>query len=131
MSFTFRTDRVRIALLMKRKPGMSKDEFSRYWREVHGPLFVGLEIAKSRLLKYEQAHVNDGMLQSIVGAGLQVAEWDGMAILEGESYEKLMEIFKSEEFVKLLKPDVEKYTDVSELRLMPLDIITAIDKHTA
>jgi hypothetical protein len=30
MSYTFRSDRVRLAILLKRKPGMSKEDFSRY-----------------------------------------------------------------------------------------------------
>jgi hypothetical protein len=43
MSFTIRTDRVRLAMLCKRKAGTTKEEFSRYWREVHGPLLVALD----------------------------------------------------------------------------------------
>ncbi|KAJ6571266.1 hypothetical protein B0H19DRAFT_1022743 [Mycena capillaripes] len=131
MSFAIRTDRVRIAMLTKRKPGTTKDEFSCYWREVHGPLLVGLDICKSNLLKYEQAHPNAQMLQSISQTGFQVAELDGIAILEGESHEKLMELnIPNEEFAKVVIPDAAKFLDVSELRLLPLDIITVIDKKT-
>jgi hypothetical protein len=54
MSYTFRPDRVRLAILMKRKPGMSKEEFSRYWAEVHSPLFTSLDIVKANIVKYEQ-----------------------------------------------------------------------------
>ena len=32
---------VKIVALIKRKPGLSRDEFSRYWKDVHGPLAVG------------------------------------------------------------------------------------------
>jgi hypothetical protein len=54
MSYTFRPDRVRLAVLIKRKPGMSVEEFGRYWAEVHGPLFTSLDIVKKNLVKYEQ-----------------------------------------------------------------------------
>jgi len=32
---------VKIVALIKRKPGMSREEFSHYWATVHGPLAVG------------------------------------------------------------------------------------------
>ncbi|KAJ6468121.1 hypothetical protein C8R47DRAFT_1151915 [Mycena vitilis] len=92
MSYAIRTDRVRLILLVKRKPGVSKEEFSRHWTEVHGPLFAGLDIVKKNLLKYEQAHRNDKIAESLQAGGLAVAEWDGMVVFEGESYEKVMEV---------------------------------------
>ncbi|KAJ7918893.1 hypothetical protein B0H13DRAFT_1458921, partial [Mycena leptocephala] len=86
-----RPDRVRLAVLIKRKPGMSVEEFGRYWAEVHGPLFTSLDIVKKNLVKYEQAHSNEEMLQQFQAAGFTKSEWDGMAIMEAESYAKLME----------------------------------------
>ncbi|KAJ6571157.1 hypothetical protein B0H19DRAFT_1129310 [Mycena capillaripes] len=124
---------------------MSCQARNRYWMEVHGPLFASLDIAKANLLKYEQvcssptesssrfaelvhkAHTNDQMLQSISKAGFKVAEWDGMAIFEAESYEKLMEIFTNEEFLKVVIPDAGKVMDASDLQFMPLDLITPVD----
>jgi uncharacterized protein (TIGR02118 family) len=40
-------------VLLRRRPGMDRDEFHRYWREIHGPLAAKLP----GLRKYVQAHV--------------------------------------------------------------------------
>ena len=51
---SLRTDRVRLAVLMAPKPGLSFEEFDRYWLDVHGNVFSSIAIAKRNLLKYEQ-----------------------------------------------------------------------------
>lgn len=44
---------VRLTCLLRRKPGMSPDDFHRYWREVHGPL-IATTRSGSHVLRYEQ-----------------------------------------------------------------------------
>ena len=51
---TLRQDRVRLAVLMAPKPGLSFEEFDRYWLDVHAKVFSSIAIAKRNLLKYEQ-----------------------------------------------------------------------------
>ncbi|KAJ7624329.1 hypothetical protein DFH06DRAFT_1230187 [Mycena polygramma] len=128
MSFAIRTDRVRLVLLVKRKPGVSKEEFTRHWTEIHGPLFTGLDIVKKNLLKYEQAHRNDKMSESLQAGGLPGAEWDGMAIFEGESYEKVMEVVNSDEFKNKIIPDADNFMDVPQIQYIPLDLVTPVEK---
>ncbi|KAJ7808561.1 hypothetical protein B0H13DRAFT_2686113 [Mycena leptocephala] len=117
MSYTFRSDRVCLAILLKRKPA-----------EVHGPLVVSLAIVRENLVKYEQAHSNEGMLQQFQEAGFRKSEWDGMAIMEAETYAKLMEVIQSQGFQSVLTSDAEKFIDVSEIQFIPLDLITSINK---
>lgn len=49
-----RKDRVRFTILVYRKPGMSRDEFQRYWREEHSDIFSNIAIVKKNLVNYEQ-----------------------------------------------------------------------------
>ena len=49
-----RKDRVRFTILVYRKPGMSRDEFQRYWREEHSGIFSNIAIVKKNLVNYEQ-----------------------------------------------------------------------------
>jgi hypothetical protein len=51
---SFRTDRVRVAMFVKRKATISKEQFHQYWAETHAPLVSSLNIVKTNLLKYEQ-----------------------------------------------------------------------------
>ena len=51
---SIRTDRVRLAGLLKKKEGLTREEFLSYWLGHHGPLFSSLDIVKTNLSKYEQ-----------------------------------------------------------------------------
>ena len=44
---------VRLTCLLRRKPGLTPEEFHEHWREVHGPLIVALQCG-SHVLRYEQ-----------------------------------------------------------------------------
>lgn len=44
-----------LTCLVRRKPGMSPEEFHRYWREQHGP-FVASTKSGSYVVRYEQHH---------------------------------------------------------------------------
>lgn len=45
---------VRISILVKRKPGISEQEFHSHWANIHGPL-VGPLLIKHGIVKYTQA----------------------------------------------------------------------------
>jgi hypothetical protein len=105
---SFRTDRVRLAILLKRKATLSREEFRRYWIETHGPLVNSLDVIKTNLLKIEQvrkshdlshpsvekqqAHVNESVIAHLTQMPFGPSEWDGIAILEAESYAKIFEV---------------------------------------
>jgi uncharacterized protein (TIGR02118 family) len=44
---------VRLTCLLRRKPGLTPDEFHEHWRQVHGPLIVSSQCG-SHVLRYEQ-----------------------------------------------------------------------------
>jgi len=44
---------VRLTCLLRRKPGLSPEQFHRYWREVHGPL-IATTRSGSHVVRYEQ-----------------------------------------------------------------------------
>lgn len=53
------SERVRMLLLLKRKVGMSHEEFVQYWVEEHAPLFASLQIVQRNVLKYELVSIFD------------------------------------------------------------------------
>ncbi|KAF5385132.1 hypothetical protein D9615_000971 [Tricholomella constricta] len=128
MSIPFRTDRVRIIIFVKRKPGLSKEEFSRYWKGPHAELFTSLETVKKNVIKYEQAHVNDKYITApqAMAMGLTAPDWDGFAVFDAESYDKLFEVFSSEEYAKIAVPDEENFIDRPKFQILPLDLFTPI-----
>jgi len=49
---------IRLTYLLRRRPGMSRAEFQRYWKENHGPLVAGHARALN-VLRYVQVHTLD------------------------------------------------------------------------
>ncbi|GLB43689.1 putative ethD domain containing protein [Lyophyllum shimeji] len=125
MSAPFRTDRVRLIVFLNGKPGLSKEDFSHYWRTVHGDLFRSPDIVK--VIKYEQGHANDEFFVGPRRMGLPVAEWDGLMILDGESYEKLFAVFASEEYAQKVASDKVNFIDRPKCQILPLDLATLLE----
>lgn len=55
--------------------------------------------------------------------GFPVPDFDGMAIFEGESYEKIMEVFTNEEYNRVVVPDEENFLDRKASVAVPLDLV--------
>ena len=47
---------VRMFFFLNRRPDVSPEEFHRYWREHHGPLFCRNPAAQQYVVRYEQIH---------------------------------------------------------------------------
>ncbi|KAF9021123.1 hypothetical protein BDZ89DRAFT_1071690 [Hymenopellis radicata] len=124
---SLRTDRVRVVGFLKRKEGISKEEFTRRWL-LHAAMFKSMEMSKV-ILKYEQMHVNDETSALLKGMGALTCEWDGIAIMEGESFEKVLSITSSEEYFKVLVPDEEEFLDRAKTTVVPMNFGTFKDTH--
>ncbi|KAG6918183.1 hypothetical protein DXG01_016170 [Tephrocybe rancida] len=132
MANTFRTDRVRLLILIKKKEDITKEEFSDYWRNVHAKLFMNLDIGHTDS-KYATVFETD--------TGLLTSDYDGVLMLDGESFEKLFEvicldltvssgtnlgfqIFRSDEFRRNVGPDEENFVDRPKCLLLPVGLVT-------
>ncbi|KII93019.1 hypothetical protein PLICRDRAFT_376893 [Plicaturopsis crispa FD-325 SS-3] len=120
---SIRTDRACMLVFLKRKEGTSKEEFKRYWLDVHGPLYVALPIVKKNVLRYEQIHPDDAQAQAL---GIAVSAYDGIAIIEAESFEKIAEVSQDPEFRRVSLPDSEKFMDMSALQYLPMRYATLL-----
>jgi EthD domain len=77
---------IRLAYLLRRKPGLSRADFQQYWRDVHGPL-VARHSTTLAVQRYTQLHTLDddvaqGINQALTDArgGMEPA-YDGVAEL--------------------------------------------------
>ena len=52
--YVLRTDRVRLLHFVQRNPSITYGEFVNYWREVHSPLVVSIDVVKRNIRRYEQ-----------------------------------------------------------------------------
>jgi hypothetical protein len=49
----------KVHTMLQRKPDMAVEDFHRYWREVHGPLFRDTPAIARHVVRYEQNHRTD------------------------------------------------------------------------
>jgi uncharacterized protein (TIGR02118 family) len=84
---------LKLVFCLHRLPQLSREEFQRYWREVHGPL-VRQHAAPLGIRRYVQSHTLAGPLNDALRAGRGsdvpfdgVAElwWDSRAVFDAAS----------------------------------------------
>ncbi|HTQ67085.1 MAG TPA: EthD domain-containing protein [Solirubrobacteraceae bacterium] len=88
---------IKLVFAIRRRPGMSREEFQRYWREEHAGL-VRRHADELRIRRYVQTHASDTDLDEAL-AGTRGSEprfYDGVAELWWDSMEDLIAASTSE-----------------------------------
>jgi uncharacterized protein (TIGR02118 family) len=88
---------IKLVFTIRRREGMTRQEFQRYWREHHAPL-VERHAETLQIRRYVQVHARDTDLDSALAAlrGSQPRLYDGVAELWWESLEQLGAAFSSD-----------------------------------
>jgi uncharacterized protein (TIGR02118 family) len=89
---------IKIVFTIRRREGMTREEFQRYWRQEHAQL-VKRHAEALRICRYVQTHARDTDLdEPLAGArGSEPRYYDGVAELWWESIDDLLEANMSEE----------------------------------
>ena len=90
---------------IKRKPGLSPEEFSHYWRDVHGPLALQMP----GIRRYVQCHVAPQAYEKGEPA------YDGVAQIWFETMADLQYAMNSQEYKEGAQPDGLKFVDPEHL----------------
>lgn len=107
---------IRLVYLLRRREGMSLEDFQRYWRETHGPIVASFA-SDLDIVKYTQVHaledpVNDAMREA---RGGMEPIYDGVAELWWRSEEALAAAFESaagQAAAQALLEDEAKFIDL-------------------
>jgi hypothetical protein len=86
----------------KRRANMSPDEFHRYLREQHAPLFCNTGIARRYVVRYEQNHT------APENAGIAGDDFDGVSVMWFRSVDDLHAMRADPKFRDVVLPDGEK-----------------------
>jgi uncharacterized protein (TIGR02118 family) len=106
---------VKVAVMLKRKPGMSAEEFHRYWKGVHGPLVLGVPELMRHFRKYVQSHAIDtGLADTPGGSGL----YDGVAELWADNLDEVKKAFAEPRYLEIVRPDEHKFLDLANCIFM-------------
>jgi uncharacterized protein (TIGR02118 family) len=121
---------VKLSFVLRRKAGLSREEFQRYWRDVHAPL-VKSHARALGIRRYVQTHT----LDSAANAALRASrggpeEYDGVAELWWESLEALQAATVSEAGMaagRALLEDERRFIDLSQSPLWLAEENVVID----
>ena len=101
---------VTLISLLRRKTGLTHEEFLTYWRNNHGPL-----IAASSAARYARRYT-----QHPRAAGLGDETWDGVTIQEFDSVEAFHAHMAEDDFGAMMA-DLENFLDTSAIEWVVCD----------
>ena len=98
---------VKLIVCAKRKTGITHEEFSRYWRQNHGPLVKSVPEFIRHVRKYVQCHIVSN--SAPLGAS---SDYDGVAELWFDSVDELNKAFNEPRYLEVIRPDELKFADL-------------------
>ena len=101
-----------------RKPGMSHEEFSKYWREIHGPLLANNPKISKYIKRYIQHHISPNRS----APGLQQLPYDGFSEVWFATMEDRTKMFAEPDFQAKVIPDEANFLDLSRTRTSMSDM---------
>jgi uncharacterized protein (TIGR02118 family) len=119
---------IKLMVMIKRKPGMSKEEFDRYWSGPHADQVLGCPDFVRHVRRYVQSHV---VTQDGIRLPWGVSEYDGQAELWFDSVEALNAAFNEPAFLASVGPDDEKFIDMAGCRLMVVEEQVKVAQNSA
>jgi uncharacterized protein (TIGR02118 family) len=100
---------IKVSVLLKRKPGMSVEEFHRYWKDVHAPLLLSVPELTPYIRKYVQCHA---VAETFSGTPGEASPYDGIAELWGDSLDDVRRALVEPRYQEVVRPDELKFLDL-------------------
>jgi uncharacterized protein (TIGR02118 family) len=88
---------IKLVFTLRRREGMTREEFQRYWREEHAPL-VERHADTLRIRRYVQTHAHETDVDGVLSTsrGSEPGFFDGVAELWWDSLEDLLAAYSNE-----------------------------------
>jgi uncharacterized protein (TIGR02118 family) len=108
---------IKLVFAIRRREGMTREEFQHYWREEHAPL-VKRHAEVLRIRRYVQTHARDTDLDAALAGsrGSEPRYYDGVAELWWESIDDLLQATTSDEgqiAAQALLEDERRFIDLA------------------
>jgi uncharacterized protein (TIGR02118 family) len=114
---------IKLVVMIKRKPGMSKEDFDRYWSGPHADQVLECADFKRHIRRYVQSHV---VAQEGIKLPWAVSEYDGQAELCFDSVEEMNAAFNEPRFLAEVHPDDATFIDMEACKLMVVEEILKV-----
>ncbi len=107
---------IKTIMCIRRKPGLSGEEFEHHWKHVHGPLIARMK-TELRILRYVQSRANEDVVSDILRRLRNgPAKFDGLGQAWFASLKDLIEVADNPGSVaalKALREDELRFIDLA------------------
>ncbi|SFC76860.1 EthD domain-containing protein [Spirosoma endophyticum] len=98
---------VKFTILLRKRADLSHDEFVTYHKTKHAPLFISLPEVQQHVRRYVQCHS-----LPIALPGMPPQAYDGITELWFDNEAAMGQVFMSERYLALVRPDEAKFLDM-------------------
>jgi uncharacterized protein (TIGR02118 family) len=102
---------VTLVVCVRRKPGMSREDFSQYYRDKHAPLILSAVGFSRHLIDYVQHHAfgSDDPISRLFGAS---GDYDAVAALTFSSSAAMKIAFEEPDYLNIVRLDEPNFVDL-------------------
>jgi uncharacterized protein (TIGR02118 family) len=104
---------IKFTILLRKRADLSHDEFVVYHKTKHAPLFISLPEVQQYVRRYVQSHT-----LAVDLPGMPPPAYDGITELWFDNVEAIGQVFASEQYLALIRPDEEKFLDLAGCGIM-------------
>ena len=102
---------IALVVCIRKRAGLSTQDFSRHWREKHAPLIRNCPEFSRHLLRYTQHHLADRVSPIAQMFGVS-GDYDGVAVLEFQSMETMLQAFGEPAYREQIRRDEPNFVDL-------------------
>jgi uncharacterized protein (TIGR02118 family) len=97
---------VKVSVFLTRRPDLTHEQFSQYWKDKHASLVMSLDSFTSGVRRYTQQHSLNN-----VPEGFPILPYDGVAELWFDDLSSAMTTFGHQDFASIVAKDEENFLD--------------------
>ncbi len=104
---------IKLVCFFRRKPGLSREDFHRHWRDAHGPLIAGTPELARHIVRYEQNHrLPEDYARE------DACDFDGATCQWLESMDSFSAFVREPKYRELIAPDEGRFIDRASITLL-------------
>jgi uncharacterized protein (TIGR02118 family) len=104
---------IKFTAFMRRRPGLTHEQFVAHHREVHAPLFAGLPATRKYVRRYVQSHPIAGHLP-----GFPASTFDGITEMWFDDLAGFHGLFRDLEYITTIRADEERFVDTGNSEML-------------
>jgi uncharacterized protein (TIGR02118 family) len=104
---------IKFTAFMRRRPGLTHEQFVAHHREVHAPLFAGLPATRKYVRRYVQSHPIASQVP-----GFPASTFDGITEIWFDDLTGFHALFRDAEYLQTIRADEESFIDTRNSEML-------------